>query len=245
MQPLAWMVLLRPLSRLVRLRFLVMKLFVSWVKVAWVSFTKPGQIALNRTVALKVLKPAVASEPEFRERFLRESAAAAKVAHPNVVQIFDAGEAAGHLFMTFQKIDGGDLADLIKAKGSISEYKSLSIMKECLLGLQAIGQAGLVHRDIKPSNIFMEQGRRPIIGDLGLARQASGDDRMTMTGAAMGTPSYMSPEHIQGVSDIDIRTDLYALGSTLYKMVTGEEPSRGNGLCHNPQYYFAADSRSA
>ncbi len=185
------------------------------------------QVAVNRTVAIKVLKPAVAAEPEFRERFLRESAAAGSVTHPNVVQIFDAGEADGHLYMTFQLIDGGDLSDLLREKGLLSEFKALQIIKECLLGLTAIHEAGLVHRDIKPGNIFMEQGRRPVIGDLGLARQTSGDDRMTMTGAAMGTPSYMSPEHIQGVADIDIRTDIYAFGSTLYKMLTGTEPFQG------------------
>ncbi len=185
------------------------------------------QTAIHRTVALKVLKPAVAAEPEFRDRFLRESAAAGKVTHPNVVQIFDAGEANGHLFMTFQMIEGGDLSELIKAKGMLSEFKALKIIKECLQGLHAIHEAGLVHRDIKPGNIFMEDSRRPVIGDLGLARQTSGDDRMTMTGAAMGTPSYMSPEHIRGVADIDIRTDIYAFGSTLYKMLTGVEPFQG------------------
>lgn len=186
------------------------------------------QLALQRTVALKVLKPAVAAEPEFRERFLRESAAAGKVNHPHVVQIFDAGEANGHLYMTFQLIVGGDLSQLLKGKGVLTEFKALGILRECVLGIQAIEQAGLVHRDIKPGNIFMEDGRRAVIGDLGLARQASGDDRMTMTGAAMGTPSYMSPEHINGIADVDIRTDIYALGSTLYKMLTGEEPFQGD-----------------
>ncbi|NRA40061.1 MAG: SUMF1/EgtB/PvdO family nonheme iron enzyme [Planctomycetes bacterium] len=185
------------------------------------------QLALNRTVALKVLKPAVAAEPEFRERFLRESTAAGKVNHANVVQIFDAGEADGHLYMTFQLVRGGDLSQLLKSKGVLSEYKSLNILRDCALGIQAIEQAGLVHRDIKPGNIFMEDGRRAVIGDLGLARQTSGDDRMTMTGASMGTPSYMSPEHISGIADVDIRTDIYALGSTLYKMLTGEEPFQG------------------
>lgn len=188
------------------------------------------QIAIHRTVALKVLKPAVAREPEFRERFLRESAAAGRVNHPNVVQIFDAGEANGHLYMTFQLINGTDLGNLIRHKGALSEFKSLQVIKSCLAGLQAIHGAGLVHRDIKPGNIFMEDDRRPVIGDLGLARQSSGDDRMTMTGAAMGTPAYMSPEHIQGVADIDIRTDIYALGSMLYKMLTGEEPFQGETI---------------
>ena len=118
----------------------------------------------------------------------------------------------------------------MQAARIFTEAKALQLIAQCAEGLQAIADAGLIHRDIKPGNIFMRADGTPVIGDLGLARQVDGDDRMTMTGMAMGTPAYMSPEHVRGQADVDIRTDIYALGAMLFKLVTGEEPYTGDTL---------------
>lgn len=183
---------------------------------------------LGREVALKLLRPQVVMDKEFSERFLRESRAMAAVSHPNVVGILDAGEVGGYLFMALELVPGGDLLKKLKLRGGhLAEREALELISACCAGLEAIHAAGLVHRDIKPANIFLDREGRPKIGDLGLARHTSGEDRMTMTGTSWGTPAYMSPEQINGRGDIDIRADLYALGATLFMLLTGEEPFRG------------------
>ncbi len=182
---------------------------------------------LNREVAIKVLKREMCTDPDFIARFLREAKVAGSLSHPNIIQIYDANEHNGLLYMAFELVTGGDLSDLLNAKQILSEHKALTLLQDCAHGLEAIEQAGLVHRDIKPGNIFLDEQGHAHIGDLGLARDAAGDDRMTMTGMAMGTPAYMSPEHISGQTDVDIRTDIYALGAMFYKMLTGQEPFSG------------------
>ncbi len=183
---------------------------------------------LKRQVALKLLRPEVASRSTFSERFLRESKTMAAVNHPAVVSIFDAGEHMGYLYMALEYIPGGDLSKLVARRGTVDAPTALRMMIRCAQGLMAIHAAGLVHRDIKPQNIFLDRDLHPKIGDLGLARAADGEDRMTKTGSAWGTPAYMSPEQVRGVGDIDIRSDIYALGATLYTILTGTEPFTGN-----------------
>lgn len=182
---------------------------------------------LGRKVALKLLKPNVADSADFHLRFLRESHAMAQVAHPNVVGIYDAGEVDGHMYMALELVSGSDLHKLMKRRGKIAVDDALRWIAACTKGLDAIHQAGLVHRDIKPANIFLDKDGTPKIGDLGLARAADGEDRMTMTGHSWGTPSYMSPEQIKGVADLDIRADIYSLGATLYTLLVGVEPYVG------------------
>ena len=182
---------------------------------------------LNRQVALKLLRPNVSDDSDFSNRFLRESKAMAAVSHPNVVAIHDAGEVDGFLFMAIEFVDGTDLAKLLKTRGMLDEATALRVMIGCCRGLEAIHAAGLVHRDIKPANIFLDRQGEPKIGDLGLARHVDGEDRMTMTGNAWGTPAFMPPEQLRGVADIDIRCDLYALGATLFTVLTGSEPFTG------------------
>jgi formylglycine-generating enzyme required for sulfatase activity len=182
---------------------------------------------LKRTVALKLLKPEAAGRKEFTERFLRESKAMAAVSHPNVVGIFDAGEHDGYLYMALEYVPGGDLSKLVQRRGPLEWRQAVEIIIGCARGLSAIHAAGLVHRDIKPQNIFLDRELHPKIGDLGLARATDGADRMTMTGAAWGTPAYMSPEQVRGVADVDPRTDVYALGATLFAILTGTEPFSG------------------
>jgi formylglycine-generating enzyme required for sulfatase activity len=185
------------------------------------------QERLRRQVALKLLKPEVADRRSFSERFLRECKAMAAVNHPAVVSIYDAGEHDGFLYMALEYVPGGDLARLVQRRGTIDPRTALGLLIGCTHGLMAIDAAGLVHRDIKPQNIFLDRDLQPKIGDLGLARAADGEDRMTITGSAWGTPAYMSPEQVRGIGDIDIRSDLYALGATLYTILTGSEPFSG------------------
>ena len=144
-----------------------------------------------------------------------------------ITSILEAGAADGVHYLAMELITGGDLSKRINRDGVIPVEEALRLMIGCCEGLTALHTAGLVHRDIKPSNIFLTASDEPKIGDFGLARKASGADRMTVTGASWGTPSYMAPEQIVGAADVDARADLYALGATLYTMITGREPFSG------------------
>jgi formylglycine-generating enzyme required for sulfatase activity len=182
---------------------------------------------MGRHVALKLLKPSVADSADFSLRFIRESHAMAQVKHDNVVAIYDAGEFDGFMYMALELVTGSDLHKILKRRGRLPVDDAVGYIIGCAKGLSAIHAAGLVHRDIKPANIFVDRDGQPKIGDLGLARAADGDDRMTMTGTSWGTPSYMSPEQIKGVADLDIRADIYSLGATFYTLLAGVEPYVG------------------
>ncbi len=188
------------------------------------------QGALKRQVALKVVLPKFANDPAFRDRFLREAQAAAAINHPNVITCFDAGEAEGQLFMAMELVGGGDLLGLMKRQGGkLDERQAVSLLHGCLQGLEAVEDARLIHRDLKPANIFLTDRGLPKIADLGLARPTTSDDGAEV-GMIMGTPSYMPPEQVRGAADIDIRADLYALGATLFHLVTGSTVF----VCDNP-----------
>ena len=196
---------------------------------------------LGRAVALKVMRAEFTSDREFAERFLREARTAAAISHPNVVAIHDAGELDGRLFMAFELVGDGDLASLLDRRGTLPWNEALRLIDHCAAGIEAIAKGGLVHRDIKPTNVFIDADGRAKLGDFGLARSATGDDRMTNTGVGMGTPSYMSPEQAHGLGDIDQRSDLHALGGTLYTLLTRKPPYEGatawvvvNKVCNEP-----------
>jgi len=189
---------------------------------------KALQVSMNREVALKVIARQFAEDPGFCERFLREARAAGAVNHPNVITCYDVGQDQEWLYMALELMTGGDAASLPHDRGGrVNEVRALRVIADCARGLSALKRSGLIHRDIKPANIFISQDGVAKLGDLGLARSTSGDDRMTMTGAAMGTPAFMSPEQASGESDLDIRTDIYALGASLFAMLTGDIPFRG------------------
>lgn len=199
------------------------------------------QGTLERQVALKVMRPELASEAGYAERFLREARAAAAVCHQNAVVLFDAGTVEGRLYMAFQFVPGGDCDQLVAKDGPLAPAQALDLIAACCDGLEALHEAGLLHRDIKPHNIFVDAKGRPRLGDFGLARQVEGGDRLTMTGMGMGTPAYMAPEQAQGAKDLDGRADIYALGSTLYFLLTGKAPYAGatpwvvvNAVCNEP-----------
>ncbi|MBA3697361.1 MAG: SUMF1/EgtB/PvdO family nonheme iron enzyme [Planctomycetes bacterium] len=184
------------------------------------------QLRLRRPVALKLL---IIDEErrELAPRFLREARAMMQVRHGNLTTIHDAGRIEGLHYLAMELIPGGDLAQRINRDGALPVDEAVRLMIGCCDGMAALHAAGLVHRDIKPGNIFLDADGEPKIGDFGLARQTSGADRMTVTGSAWGTPSYMAPEQIVGAADVDARADIYALGATFYTMVTGREPFSG------------------
>lgn len=191
---------------------------------------KAEQLSLGRTVALKIIGPPHTQDAGFCERFLREARLVAAVNHPNVITCFDAGQDQGFLYMALELVTGGDAGKAVTADGGrLEEKRALTIASDCCQGLIALEAGGLIHRDIKPANIFLcptPTGERAKLADLGLARASNGDDQMTATGASMGTPAFMSPEQANG-TEVDIRTDIYSLGATLYALLTGKSPYQG------------------
>lgn len=187
------------------------------------------QESIDREVALKVMAGHFAKDKVAGDRFLREAKTAGKVNHPNVISIIDVGQEDGQYYMALELVTGGDAEQLCnKHGGRLPEQRALEVIRDACRGLTAIHQVGLVHRDIKPANIFISEDGSAKLADLGLARSEAGEDRMTQTGATVGTPAFMSPEQAEGVDDLDIRSDIYALGATLYALVCGEPPYTGN-----------------
>jgi len=182
---------------------------------------------LDRKVALKVMRPELANSQRFAGRFLREARIAANVDHPNLVTVYDAGNEDGLLYIAMRFVPGGDLSKELHAAGRLPEARVLPLAAQCLLALQAIAEAGLVHRDIKPANILLELDGTPRLGDLGLARLITAEEHASQAGNAQGTPCFMSPEQARSDPHVDIRSDIYALGATLFTALCGEPPFNG------------------
>jgi urea transport system substrate-binding protein len=188
---------------------------------------KAMQKGFEREIALKVMHGHLARDPAFSERFLREAQASGRINHPHVVTVYETGRDGDGLYLAMEFVAGGDAEHLRQACGGrLTPRRAVEIVRDAARGLAAIHKAGLVHRDIKPSNIFVTAEGSAKLADLGLARHADGDDRLTLSGQILGTPAFMSPEQAGG-GHIDIRTDIYALGATLYTLVTGSQPYHG------------------
>ncbi|MCL4678175.1 MAG: serine/threonine-protein kinase [Alphaproteobacteria bacterium] len=182
---------------------------------------------LNRMVAIKVLSPQLASNPNAHKRFLREAQAAAAVSHPHVVTIHAVSEEDGNPYLVMEFVAGQSLQQKIDAQGAFEPREILRIGSQVAYGLAAAHAQGLIHRDVKPANILLENGvQRVKITDFGLARAAD-DVSCTQTGQIAGTPQYMSPEQAAGET-IDHRSDLFSLGSVLYTMCTGRPAFRAD-----------------
>jgi hypothetical protein len=175
---------------------------------------------LNRFVAVKTIAPALAAEPDFRQRFQREAQAAAQLNHPNIVTIFDFGEEDGVVYMAMELLEGRDLREIIRSRG-LRLGEKLAIMAQLCDGVGSAHARGIVHRDLKPGNIHVQPNGQVKILDFGLARL--GDSDMTRTGTVMGTPSYMSPEQVRG-QKADARSDVFSLGAVFYELLCGHRP---------------------
>ena len=183
--------------------------------------------ALDRVVALKVLRPALAHGRD-RIRFVREARAAAQVRHDHVVEVHAVVNPADGLpYIVMEYLAGPTLAQAIERAGRLGPREAASVALQVAEGLAAAHAAGLVHRDIKPSNVMLDPAKgRTKITDFGLARRAGESSDVTQEGSAVGTPAYMSPEQARGEA-VDARSDVYSLGATLYEAMTGEPPFRG------------------
>ena len=185
---------------------------------------------LGRDVALKLLDPDVLSELGGRQRFLREARALAAINDPNVVTCFRLGEAEGIPFLAMELL-AGDARGLLQDEGGrLSEEHVLALGLDAARGLEALGRVGLVHRDLKPSNLLLDAQGRVKLGDLGLARRESGEDRLTLTGAVIGTPAFMAPEQLRGETELDARADVFGLGATLWNLLVGRPPTLAREL---------------
>lgn len=187
-------------------------------------------LRLRRQVALKVMKPVVAANPEARIRFLHEAEATAAIEHDNIVTIYQVGEDNGVPFFAMQLLKGESLQRRIEREGRLSEAEVLRIGSEIADGLHVAHARGLIHRDIKPDNIWLQEGNgRVRIVDFGLVRNSADETGLTQSGIVLGTPKYMAPEQAQGES-VDARCDLFSLGSVLYRMASGRAPFEGTNL---------------
>jgi tRNA A-37 threonylcarbamoyl transferase component Bud32 len=183
---------------------------------------KARQTALDRTVALKFLPQHLAQDEKKVERFLREARAAGKVSHANVVAVYDVGQAGGLYYIAMEFVDGTTAYKKLQALGPLPEAEVVSIGVQVAQALKAAHAAGVLHRDVKPDNFLLDLTGHVRLADLGLARIMRGDEEshLTQEGAAIGSPHYMSPEAARG-EKVDIRSDLYSLGASLYLLATG------------------------
>lgn len=180
-------------------------------------------------VALKLMAPDLADNPDFRDRFIREAEAGPKLGHPNIVSVFETGEAAGELFIAMELIEGTDLKGLIQQEGPLEPKRALSIFSQAASALDAAHESGMVHRDVKPQNILVipretPQGTdRAYLTDFGLIRPMASETSASRTDQVFGSVAYMAPELIEGIP-ADGRADVYALGCVLYETLTGKVP---------------------
>ncbi|MFE2722964.1 Stk1 family PASTA domain-containing Ser/Thr kinase [Kitasatospora sp. NPDC059327] len=187
---------------------------------------------LDRVVAVKVMHPSLAGDQDFTGRFIREAKAVARLAHPNVVNVFDQGADGATVFLAMEYVPGRTLRDLLRDRGALSIRAGLDILEPVLAALGAAHRAGLVHRDVKPENVLITDGGLVKVADFGLVRVLDAGDGAASSGTAttgtvLGTVSYLAPEQIRPGAATDRRVDVYAAGILLYEMLTGHRPHTG------------------
>ena len=189
------------------------------------------EVALGRPVALKVIKPDLAAQPGFRERFKRECRFAASVDHPHIVPVYAAGEWDGVVYFAMRLVEGTDLRSMIAAEGPLSPRRAADIVSHVASALDAAHARGFVHRDVKPANVLIEGGAEHVyLTDFGLSKRAGSVNALTGTGHWVGTVDYVAPEQIRG-DPVGSHTDVYGLGCVLFEALTGEVPfPRANDL---------------
>jgi serine/threonine-protein kinase len=177
---------------------------------------------LDRAVAVKVMHREMSEQPDQLERFRQEARAVAKLSHPNVVSVIDAGEDGGHPYIVFEYVEGETLKQRIARLGALDAQEALAYAIEIARGLTVAHARNMVHRDIKPQNVLIDAEGRAKLTDFGISRQLE-QDGMTATGRVLGTTDYVAPEQAMG-HPVDIRSDIYSLGVVLYEMLVGQVP---------------------
>jgi len=186
-------------------------------------------LRLNRHVAIKLLPPDLAFNADVKTRFLREAQMAAQLNHPNIVPIYSVDDRDGVVYFVMALVEGITLAQHLHEAGRSSFDEVRQVIGDVADALDYAHRKGVVHRDIKPDNIMLDRASgRTMVTDFGIARAAAGDSRLTVTGVAVGTPAYMSPEQALGERDVDGRSDIYSLGVVAYQMLTGEQPFKAS-----------------
>ncbi|MFF2776318.1 Stk1 family PASTA domain-containing Ser/Thr kinase [Streptomyces sp. NPDC058052] len=180
---------------------------------------------LDRVLALKVMHPALAADAVFVERFIREAKSVARLAHPNVVAVFDQGAEGAYVYLAMEYVSGCTLRDVLRERGALQPRAALDILEPVLAALGAAHRAGFVHRDMKPENVLIGDDGRVKVADFGLVRSVG--SATATTGAVLGTVSYLAPEQIEH-GTADTRADVYACGVVLYEMLTGAKPHSGD-----------------
>ena len=183
---------------------------------------------LDRPVAMKVLFPEFATDPSFVERFRREATAAANLNHPNIVGVYDWGEADGTYFIVMEYVDGRTLSDILRAEGPLHPDRVADVGADVAAALGFAHRNGVVHRDVKPGNVLVTATGQVKVADFGIARAitANADEDLTQVGTVMGTATYFSPEQARGDA-VDPRSDIYSLGCVLYELLVGKPPFSG------------------
>ena len=177
---------------------------------------------LDRLIALKVIRPELATDPAILQRFKQELILARNITHKNVVRIYDLGEADGIRFITMEYVDGEDMRTMLRKNGKYSAKEAIPMIEQVCRALDSAHSEGVIHRDLKPQNIMRDKQGRIVVMDFGLARSL-GDSGMTQTGAIVGTMEYMSPEQALG-SQLDQRSDIFSVGLIFYELLTGKSP---------------------
>lgn len=180
---------------------------------------------LDRVLAIKVMHPSLAVDASFVERFIREAKSVARLAHPNVVQVFDQGNDGSYVYLAMEYVAGCTLRDVLRERGALQPRAALDILEPVLAALGAAHRAGFVHRDMKPENVLIGDDGRVKVADFGLVRAV--DTVTNTTGTVLGTVSYLAPEQIED-GTADPRVDVYACGVMLYEMLTGDKPHDGD-----------------
>jgi DNA-binding beta-propeller fold protein YncE/predicted Ser/Thr protein kinase len=181
------------------------------------------QLDLDRPVALKLIAPQLAEDPDFRERFVRESRAAASIDHPNVIPIYYTGESDGALYIAMRYVEGSDLRTLVRAEGRLDPQRAAYIVSQVARALDAAHARGIVHRDVKPANVLLGANDHAYLTDFGLTKRVTSHTGSTHDGGWVGTLGYVAPEQIRG-ERLDARADVYALGCVLYHSLAGAPP---------------------
>ncbi len=181
-------------------------------------------LKLHRQVAIKVLRPELAASLGA-DRFLQEIELTAKLQHPQILPLREAGEADGFFYYVMPYVEGESLRERLDRDGKLPVEDAVRLTDDVAAALSYAHDHGIVHRDVKPENIMLTGGRA-VVADFGIARalQAAGGERLTGTGLAIGTTAYMSPEQAMGLEDVDARSDVYSLGCVVYEMVGGRAP---------------------